>query len=242
MYRLRTYYSGGMTPDGLTGLTPTMFDRYFSLNFSTGQTLSQSKVGLVLDGTNTTVTVLGLADTGLYLEEGYNPCYTDDRDNYIDIVLHVTGDAMVLETLLSSFTAFSQQPGLYNPGGPGPFPFSSVRYVAPAAEQTFPIDVDLNRVREVTYCVHQDGTTSNDIDICNSWLADMEMKQTEQGQIFASQVNMILALFCNASEPINTVAPTMAPSLDVSSAVTFSLTYGLTASLATLVLLLRMCT
>lgn len=199
MYRLRTYYSGGMTPDGLTGLTPVMFDRYFSLNFSSGQTLSESNAGMLLEGTDTTVTVLGLADTGPYLEEGYTPCYSDDRDNYIDIIMHVDGDATVLETMLTSFTAFSQQPGLYNPGGPGPFPFDTVRYVAPAAEQTFPIDVDMNRTREVTYCVHQDGTTSTDIATCSSWLSSMEMKQIEQGQLFASQVNVILAMLRNGT-------------------------------------------
>jgi len=238
MYRIRTYYSGGMTPDGLTGLTPAMFDRYFALNFATGQKLNESSVGLLLDGTTTTVTVLGLAETGRSLEdleeERYTPCYVDDRDNYIDIIIHVAGDATVLETLLTSFTAFAEQPGLYNPGGPGPFPFESVRYVAPASEQTFPIDVDLNRTREVTYCVHQNGTTSTDIETCEAWSADMEMQQIEQGQVFAEQINLLLSQIRASSvtsEPTGapTAGPTAAPA--ASSANSLDLFHCVAASL-----------
>lgn len=187
-----------MTPDGLTGLTPEMYDRYFTLLFSTGQELSASNIAMAIEGTDTSVTVLGLADVGIYLEEGYTPCYADDRDNYIDIILHVTGDATVLETTLISFRSFSQQPGLYNPGGPGPTPFDSIRHVAPAVEQIYPIDVDLNRVREVAYCVHQDGSDTTDIATCNQWLAAGEMEQFELGQLFPEQLQQIAAAIAGA--------------------------------------------
>jgi hypothetical protein len=112
LFRLRLYYSGGMTPDGLTGLTPAMFDRYFAINLSTGQVLSSSNSQLTINGTSTVVIVLGLADVGISIAEGYTPCYADDRDNYIDVIMHVVGDATVLESTLTNFTAFSQQPGL----------------------------------------------------------------------------------------------------------------------------------
>lgn len=250
LYRLRTYYSGGMTPDGLTGLSPDMFDRYFALDFSTGQTLATSKMGMMIDGTNTTVSVLGLADTGIYLEEGYTPCYLDDRDNYIDIIMHVDGDPTVLETTLTSFTAFSQQPGLYNPGGPGPFPFEGVRYVAPAPQQTFPIDVDLNRAREVTYCIHQDGTVSTDIETCTSWIEAAEMEQFENGQLFPEQVNMLLnqlrgmlASGGGTGAPVTDDAPasddalaTEAPEVDPSTATTATFLGAVAASFVVVLL------
>ena len=60
----------------------------------------------------------------------------------------------------------------YSSHAQGPTPFDGVRYVAPAVQQTFPIDVDLNRVREVTYCVHQDGSVARDAPTCLGWLAD----------------------------------------------------------------------
>ena len=107
------------------------------INVYTGQVLSRSNSPLTINGTATVVTVLGLADVGIRIAEGYTPFYADDRDNYIDIIMHVLGDATVLESTLINVTAFSQQPGLYNPGGPGPFPFANVTYVAPAPEQTF---------------------------------------------------------------------------------------------------------
>lgn len=194
LYRLRVHYTGGMTPDGLTGLTPDMFERYFVLLFSTGQELSSANETMTIEGTGTTVTVLGLAECGKYQAEGYTPCYADDRDNYIDIIMQVTGDANVLNSALTSFRAFSEQPGLYNPGGPGPFPFETVRYVAPALEQTFPIDVDLDRVREVTYCVNNDGSESTSITTCTEWFQANQLMKIEQGQIFPEQLPSIVGV------------------------------------------------
>ena len=182
------------------------------INVYTGQVLSRSNSPLTINGTATVVTVLGLADVGIRIAEGYTPFYADDRDNHIDIIMHVLGDATVLESTLINVTAFSQQPGLYNPGGPGPFPFANVTYVAPAPEQTFRIDVDLNRTREVTYCIHMDNITiSTNVTTCQEWVADKEMLQIEQGQLFPSQVNQLLFLLQNNTTDVVPTEPTKSP-------------------------------
>ena len=144
-FRIRMLTTGGFSPDGITGLTPTMFEDFFRIhaNGSNGEVVLLEKVGqeyLVAGGT---LRIVGLSDLGQKEnpDEGifYDDCYAEDRDNYIDIIL--VGDEAAarnithveIPSLEGGYSAF------YNPGGPGPEPFDGVRYTAPGPADLEPV-------------------------------------------------------------------------------------------------------
>ena len=144
-FRIRVLTTGGFSPDGITGLTPTMFEDFFRIhaNGSNGELVLLEKVGqeyLVAGGT---LRIVGLSDLGQKEnpDEGifYDDCYAEDRDNYIDIIL--VGDEAAarnithveIPSLEGGYSAF------YNPGGPGPEPFDGVRYTAPGPADLEPV-------------------------------------------------------------------------------------------------------
>ena len=144
-FRIRVLTTGGFSPDGITGLTPTMFENFFRIHAKgpNGEIVLLEKVGqeyLVADGT---LRIVGLSDLGQKEDpdEGifYDDCYAEDRDNYIDIIL--VGDEAAarnithveIPSLEGGYNAF------YNPGGPGPEPFEGVRYTAPGPADLEPV-------------------------------------------------------------------------------------------------------
>ena len=144
-FRIRVLTTGGFSPDGITGLTPTMFEDFFRIhaNGSNGELVLLEKVGqeyLVAGGA---LRIVGLSDLGQKEnpDEGifYDDCYAEDRDNYIDIIL--VGDEAAarnityveIPSLEGGYNAF------YNPGGPGPEPFEGVRYTAPGPADLEPV-------------------------------------------------------------------------------------------------------
>ena len=142
VYRLRMYHSGGMTLDGLTALRPDLFADYFELQFSNGLNIGTDQEAVAVTSTST-VTVLGMADLGVRQDIGYDICYQEDGDNYIDFILEVDHDTSVLEGL--TVLAFGKGKSLYNPGGPGPTPFEEARYTDPApANQLVTVRVGLS--------------------------------------------------------------------------------------------------
>ena len=144
-FRIRVLTTGGFSPDGITGLTPTMFEDFFRIHAKgpNGEVVLLEKVGqeyLVADGV---LRIVGLSDLGQKEnpDEGifYDDCYAEDRDNYIDIIL--VGDEAAarnithveIPSLEGGYKAF------YNPGGPGPEPFEGVRYTAPGPADLEPV-------------------------------------------------------------------------------------------------------
>ena len=144
-FRIRVLTTGGFSPDGITGLTPTMFEDFFRIHAKgpNGEVVLLEKVGqeyLVAGGT---LRIVGLSDLGQKEnpDEGifYDDCYAEDRDNYIDIIL--VGDEAAarnithveIPSLEGGYSAF------YNPGGPGPEPFDGVRYTAPGPADLEPV-------------------------------------------------------------------------------------------------------
>ena len=144
-FRIRVLTTGGFSPDGITGLTPTMFEDFFRIHAKgpDGKVVLLEKVGqdyLVADGR---LRIVGLSDLGQKEnpDEGifYDDCYAEDRDNYIDIIL--VGDEAAarnithveIPSLEGGYNAF------YNPGGPGPEPFEGVRYTAPGPADLEPV-------------------------------------------------------------------------------------------------------
>ena len=144
-FRIRVLTTGGFSPDGITGLTPTMFEDFFRIHAKgpDGKVVLLEQVGqdyLVADGR---LRIVGLSDLGQKEnpDEGifYDDCYAEDRDNYIDIIL--VGDEAAarnithveIPSLEGGYNAF------YNPGGPGPEPFEGVRYTAPGPADLEPV-------------------------------------------------------------------------------------------------------
>jgi hypothetical protein len=150
-YRLRTYTSGGMTADGVRGVFPTDFARFFRLQATTadGATVLLTETGkdYVLDGK--TVRVVGLADLGK-AQDAYDDCYLEDKDNYIDIIL--SGDIEAVSKITNvEIPSTEEYSPLYNPGGPGNDPAPNVRYSAPSPPIVQKVTVALDDPMTVTY-------------------------------------------------------------------------------------------
>ena len=113
-----------------------------------GETVLLENVGQDYQVEGGTLRVLGLADLGQRRDPDagiyYDDCYTEDRDNYIDIIL--TGDEAAarnvtfveIPALEGGYSAF------FNPGGPGPEPFEGVRYTAPGPAVLEPVIIALD--------------------------------------------------------------------------------------------------
>ena len=144
-FRIRVLTTGGFSPDGITGLTPTMFEDFFRIHAKgpNGEVVLLEKVGQEYVVASGTLRIVGLSDLGQKENpaEGifYDDCYAEDRDNYIDIIL--VGDEAAarnithveIPSLEGGYNAF------YNPGGPGPEPFEGVRYTAPGPADLEPV-------------------------------------------------------------------------------------------------------
>ncbi len=133
-YRLRILTTGGFSPDGVLGIRPTEFARYFRLRAETrdGEEIWIEGSGeYLIDGYS--VEVVGLADLGLAAGDGiqYNDCYDEDHDNQIDIVLAGDEEAMRRITHVEIPATGDYDP-LYNPGGPGNAPTPGVFYSMPS--------------------------------------------------------------------------------------------------------------
>ena len=91
-FRLRVLTTGGFSPDGVRGVLPTDYERFFRIHATgtDGSTVLIEDVDVDYQVEGGTLKVLGLSDLGNV--EGFNgtvygDCYTEDRDNYIDIII-----------------------------------------------------------------------------------------------------------------------------------------------------------
>jgi hypothetical protein len=153
-YRLRMYTSGGFSPDGVLGIKPTEFERFFRLHATgpDGQKMLIERVGQVYTVQGGTLEVVGLAELGLPASDEvvYDDCYVEDRDNYIDVILK--GDEAAMRSLTHlEIPATGDYDPLYNPGGPGSHPSEGVRYTAPGPADLEPIILALDDPLTVTY-------------------------------------------------------------------------------------------
>ena len=164
-FRLRMLTTGGFSPDGVRGVLPTDYEKFFRIHVlgENGDTvlIEQDNVDYqVLGGT---LRVIGLSDLGAAEGGGveYGDCYTEDRDNYIDIIL--VGDEaaarnitfLEIPSLEEGYSAF------YNPGGPGTTPYPGVSYTQPGPRDLEPVIMALDDPMRVTYNVHP---TTDEID------------------------------------------------------------------------------
>ncbi len=152
-YRLRILTTGGFSPDGVLGVRPTEFARYFRLRAETGdgeEIWIESSGEHSIDGYS--VEVVGLADLGLPAGDGiqYNDCYDEDHDNQIDIVLAGDEEAMRRITHVEIPATGDYDP-LYNPGGPGNAPTPGVVYSMPSPRIIQEVTIAIDDPMTVSY-------------------------------------------------------------------------------------------
>lgn len=154
-YRLRLFTSGGFSPDGVSGLLPDDFPRFFRLHAldSTGNPVMIDEEGVTYNLGDGILKVVGLAEVGEPVDGPADRAYyLEDHDNYFDIVLK--GDESALARLTHVEIPTSAVEGyfdIYNPGGPGRTPDPNTTYTQPSAHQMQDIDVSLDDLRTVNF-------------------------------------------------------------------------------------------
>jgi hypothetical protein len=150
-FRLRMYTSGGMTPNGVTPLLPTDYDQYFRVIAvtSSGRKVALTRAGKTYYIDGKPLRVVGLADLGRK-QASYDACYTEVRNNYIDIILDGSEAAARRITTVEIPSTGRYKP-LYNPGGPGNDPAPGVRYSAPSPPIAEHVTIALDNPMTVTY-------------------------------------------------------------------------------------------
>lgn len=130
-YRLRVFTSGGFSPDGVRGMFPTEYQRYFRVHAG-GTVLTEAGKDYFIDGAR--IRVVGLAELGKK-QDTYDDTYVEDQDNQIDIILN--GDLAAIRRITGvEVPSVAPYSPLYNPGGPGNQPTPGVRYSAPSPPHT----------------------------------------------------------------------------------------------------------
>ena len=158
---MRVLTTGGFSPDGITGLHPDDYDDFFRVHARgvNGETVLLESTGQDYAVDGGTLRVLGLSDLGQAVDEGngifYDDCYSEDRDNYIDIILSGDLDAarsvthVEIPSLAGGYQAF------YNPGGPGPEPFEGIRYTEPGPADLEPVIIAIDDPMRVSRSIQQ---------------------------------------------------------------------------------------
>lgn len=150
-FRLRMLTTGGFSPDGIRGVRPDEFERYFQL---VARAPGGKKVVIRKQGRDYRIgkgwlRVVGLADLGKK-QSTYDQCYQEDHDNQIDVIINGTPDA-VRRIKLLRLPGTGQYDPMYNPGGPGTTPQPGVRYTAPSPPINQKVTVDLKNRMRVSY-------------------------------------------------------------------------------------------
>lgn len=153
-FRLRVYTSGGFSPDGVRGLRPDEYERFFRVHAKgpDGGDMLLEKAGVEYRVGAGVIRVVGLADLGLAAsrEVVYDDCYIEDWDNYIDIVLD--GDEAAMRAIVGvEIPAVAPYGVFYNPGGPGNSPTPGMRYTAHGPAQVQPVTMALDDAMTVSY-------------------------------------------------------------------------------------------
>ncbi|GAB4210754.1 MAG: hypothetical protein OHK0012_01830 [Synechococcales cyanobacterium] len=150
-FRLRLFTSGGFSPDGVQGVHPDEFARFFRLHVDDGNggTILLTEAGVNYAVPDGVIRILGLADLGPP-QTNYDDCYLEDYDNYIDIILN--GDVSAMRHILHvEIPASGGYAPFFNPGGPGNRPTSGVHYTAPGLAQLQPVTLAIEDPLTVSY-------------------------------------------------------------------------------------------
>lgn len=148
-YRLRMLTSAGFSPNGVSGVRPNEFSRYFRIHAeNNGSTvlLTEANVTYTLAGGQ--IRILGLSDLGPPGQD-LNEVYVEDWDNAIDIVLSGDEAAMRQITAVEIPAADGYSP-FFNPGGPGNDPTPGVTYTLPGPPDLEPVSIEIDGPRTVS--------------------------------------------------------------------------------------------
>lgn len=154
-FRIRVLTTGGFSPDGVTGLRPNTYEQFFRIHVKgvDGETVLLEEVGVDDAVAGGALRVVGLSDLGQKEnpDEGiyYDDCYSEDRDNYIDIILVGDEEAARNVTFVETPALEGGYRAFYNPGGPGPEPFEGVRYTAPGPPDMEPVIIALDDPKRI---------------------------------------------------------------------------------------------
>lgn len=154
-YRLRMLTTGGFSPDGVAGVRPDEFERYFRLHVDDGAggTILVSEAGVDHAVPGGSLRVIGLSDLGRRIDPFAgvvsDGCYSEDHDNYIDVIL-VGDDAAVRGIRALEIPATDGYSPFFNPGGPGAEPVPGVRYTAPGPPDVEPVVLAIDDPRRVS--------------------------------------------------------------------------------------------
>lgn len=150
-FRLRMLTTGGFSPDGVRGVRPHEFERYFQViaRAPSGRKVVIRKQGRTYRIGRGWLRVVGLAELGTK-ERPWDQCYGEDKDNQIDVILNGTRDAVKRIRRLKLPGTGRYSP-MYNPGGPGTTPQPGVRYTAPSPPINQRVTIDLRNRMSVTY-------------------------------------------------------------------------------------------
>ena len=151
-FRLRMLTTGGFSPDGVRHMRPNEYERYFRIPVrgTNGDMVTLDKVGVDYQVLGGKLKVIGLSDLGKF-ETSYDECYSDDADNYIDVILvgdeAAAGNITFLEipSIEGGYTPF------YNPGGLGTTPYPGVNYTQPGPRDMEPVIIALDNPMRVSY-------------------------------------------------------------------------------------------
>ncbi len=152
-YRLRVLTTGGFSPDGVTSVMPTDFETFFRIQVmdTDGSIIWITEANQTYTTLAGEITVLGLADLGLAMED-YDLTYIEDHDNQIDIILKGDEAAMRLITFVE-IPADGEYSSFYNPGGPGMEPTDGVTYTQPGPYTLQPVMIAIDDPFTVTYMI-----------------------------------------------------------------------------------------
>lgn len=150
-YRLRTFSTGGTSPDGVAAILPNQFAKFFRIQVTdkNGNVHWITQAGVPYKFAQGTIEVIGLADLGK-AGTPLNDAYVADRDNQIDFCLEGDRAAMRLITGLN-IPAKGKYSPLYNPGGPGNDPTAGVTYTQPGKAQLVPVIQAIDNSMTVTF-------------------------------------------------------------------------------------------
>ena len=153
-FRLRMLTTGGFSPDGVRGVLPTDYEKFFRIHATgtDGSTVLLEEVGVDYQVMGGSLRVVGLSDLGRVEGNGiaYGDCYTEDRDNYIDIILVGDDEAARNITFLEIPSLDGGYSAFFNPGGPGTTPFSGEKYSEPGPPDLEPVIIALDNPMRVS--------------------------------------------------------------------------------------------
>lgn len=150
-FRLRMLTTGGFSPDGIRGVRPNEFERYFQLvaRAPNGRKVVIRKQRRTYRIGKGWLRVIGLAELGRK-ERPFDQCYQEDHDNQIDVIINGTAGA-VRRIRLLKLPGTGRYSPMYNPGGPGTTPQPGVRHTNPSPPIKQPVRIDLKNRMRVTY-------------------------------------------------------------------------------------------